>query len=234
MREIAKKYLEKDLIMHLDMITAMSLDGTEILYANEDGVLLFDTFAETHFLSCTSEESGVKILKLVDKSFCFAIRESFMVDHIVEKFKFKHVKGYLQSGYLSKEKVNVGNTITFKNLDESYSSIMREHYTIARDEYIDIVLKERRVIGGFVDGVLIGFVGTHLEGSMGMLEIFPEYRRFGYGRILAGENLNRVIDGCQIPYCQVLKDNIPSINLQKQANFTISDREVIWLSRAKD
>ena len=105
MREIAKKYLEKDLIMHLDMINALSLNHVNVMYADDDGVLLYDTFAETHFLSCTSKESGMKILKLVEKSSCFTIREPFMVDFLVEKYKFNHVQGYLQSGYLSKEKI---------------------------------------------------------------------------------------------------------------------------------
>ena len=35
--------------------------------------------------------------------------------------------------------------------------------------------------GAFVDGQLAGFVGEHSEGSMGMLEIFPAYRRRGLG-----------------------------------------------------
>ena len=230
MREIAKKYLEKDLIIHLDMLNALSLKHVNVMYADVDGVLLFDTYAETHFLSCTSKDSGIKITKLVDESDCFAIREKFMVDFLVEKFKFNHVQGYLQSGYFSKEKVNVDNIVKIKVLDDNYFNIVRKNYNLGSDDYIHFVLKENNVLGGFVDGELIGFVGTHLEGSMGMLEVFPEFRRFGYGRQLSSAILNKVIDSGQIPYCQVLKDNIPSINLQKQGNFTISEKEVIWLS----
>ncbi|MFQ9917932.1 MAG: GNAT family N-acetyltransferase [Flavonifractor plautii] len=40
------------------------------------------------------------------------------------------------------------------------------------------------MLGAFVDGTLAGFAGFHGEGSIGLLEVLPAYRRRGLGEAL--------------------------------------------------
>ena len=40
------------------------------------------------------------------------------------------------------------------------------------------------MLGAFVDDMLAGFIGVHSEGSMGLLEVFPAYRRRGLASAL--------------------------------------------------
>ena len=42
------------------------------------------------------------------------------------------------------------------------------------------------MLGAFVDGTLAGFAGFHGEGSIGLLEVLPAYRRRGLGKRCSG------------------------------------------------
>ncbi|MFQ7452543.1 MAG: GNAT family N-acetyltransferase [Flavonifractor plautii] len=42
------------------------------------------------------------------------------------------------------------------------------------------------MLGAFVDGTLAGFAGFHGEGSIGLLEVLPAYRRRGLGKRRSG------------------------------------------------
>ena len=82
----------------------------------------------------------------------------------------------------------------------------------------------------FLNGILAGFIGTHHEGSMGMLEIFPEYRRLGLGYALESALIRRLMEQGAIPYCQVYEGNEASLRLQRKLGLTFSDEFVYWLS----
>ena len=83
--------------------------------------------------------------------------------------------------------------------------------------------------GAFVGGALAGFIGTHAEGSMGMLEIFPEYRRRGLGCALEAGLIRRLLERGEIPFCQVIEGNEASMRLQEKLGMTFSDEPVYWM-----
>jgi ribosomal protein S18 acetylase RimI-like enzyme len=43
------------------------------------------------------------------------------------------------------------------------------------------IIRRRELFIGLYNQEIIGFIGQHLEGSIGLLEIFPTYRGNGYG-----------------------------------------------------
>ena len=81
------------------------------------------------------------------------------------------------------------------------------------------------------DGVLAGFIGAHPEGSMGMLHIFPEYRRQHLGFALEAEQIRRFLEQGIIPFCQIASSNTASLALQKKLGMTFSDELIYWLFR---
>ena len=69
-----------------------------------------------------------------------------------------------------------------QSVEEVFSSltpVIEQH-----PEYVEDRLKAGVIFGAFVDGRLAGFVGEHHEGSMGMLEVVPEFRRRGIAQAL--------------------------------------------------
>ena len=85
--------------------------------------------------------------------------------------------------------------------------------------------------GAFVDGQLAGFVGEYSEGSMGMLEIFPAYRRRGLGYALECFQINRYLSQGRVPFDQVVVGNEKSMSLQKKVGMELSRDTVSWLAK---
>ena len=78
------------------------------------------------------------------------------------------------------------------------------------------------------EGNLVGFIGEHLEGSMGMLYIYPEHRRQGYAEALEKIGFAKNLEKGLIPFGQVETDNLPSYELQKKMGLTQADKLVYW------
>ena len=76
---------------------------------------------------------------------------------------------------------------------------------------------------------MVGFIGQHLEGSMGLLEVLPQYRKNGYGMELEQTMINYMLEKGLIPFCQVEVTNEKSLRLQKKLGLTISREQVYWL-----
>ena len=78
-------------------------------------------------------------------------------------------------------------------------------------------------------GEMVGFVGKHLEGTMGILEILPKHRRKGYGTELEKFMINHVLEKGITPFCQVESGNEKSFKLQLKLGLKESSKRVYWL-----
>ena len=64
---------------------------------------------------------------------------------------------------------------------------------------------------------------------MGMLHVFPEYRRKGYAEALESLLANKYIEQGRIPYGHVVVGNDASMALQKKLGFQVADEKIYWL-----
>lgn len=78
---------------------------------------------------------------------------------------------------------------------------------------------------------MVGFIDEHLEGSMGLLYIFPEYRRRGFGAELQTHYIVKAMEDGYIPFGQVEKGNLNSLKLQQKIGMTRSDNLIVWMWR---
>ncbi|MGN1204663.1 MAG: GNAT family N-acetyltransferase, partial [Lachnospiraceae bacterium] len=76
-----------------------------------------------------------------------------------------------------------------------------------------------------------GFCGEHAEGSMGMLFIFPQYRKMGYASQIESFLINATIQKGYTPYCQIFSDNEASIMLQKKLCLYPAKGNIRWFVR---
>ena len=83
--------------------------------------------------------------------------------------------------------------------------------------------------GLFEDGKLAGFIGTHSEGSMGILEVFPEHRRKGYGMMLESYLIRWHLERGWTPFGHVIDGNEASVRLQQKAGMEKGDLPAIWV-----
>lgn len=114
-------------------------------------------------------------------------------------------------------------------LDISYIDVIEGVYKLAgRDELLSD-LSSGMVTGLFDGNVLLGFIGFHPEGSMGMLHVFEEHRKKGYGELLEKLDINRALDMGIVPYCHVFFSNRASLSLQEKLGLERGGRPVWWL-----
>jgi len=81
-------------------------------------------------------------------------------------------------------------------------------------------------------GTLVGFIGSHEEGSMGMLEVFPQYRRRGIGEYLTLAYASRLLAKGRVPWSQVIAGNDASLAMQLKWGFTVAPERIAWLHPA--
>ena len=116
-------------------------------------------------------------------------------------------------------------------LTTAHAATVRERY--AHPEYLapgqlEDLLARGLVLGGFERGRLVGFVGEHPEGSMGMLEVFEEARGQGWGRALSAAKVRQVLAAGRVPWAQVWPDNAASLALVRSMGFEVLNAERMW------
>ena len=95
--------------------------------------------------------------------------------------------------------------------------------------YIENRLKSNAMLGAFMNNDLCGFIGNHAEGSIGMLEVFPEYMEKDIGSALQIAATNAALADKRYPYGQVVETNLASTALQRKLGFELSKDKVYWL-----
>ena len=116
-------------------------------------------------------------------------------------------------------------------LTSAYAGVIREHYS--HPEYLapgelEELLDAGAFLGGFEDGRIVGFVGEHADGSMGMLEVFEGSRRRGWGTELAAAKVARTLDAGNVPWAAVWPDNEASLALERSMGFEVAPADGLW------
>ncbi len=115
-----------------------------------------------------------------------------------------------------------------RQLDLSHLDYVKEHYNSSEEH-----LKERLIAGAmygaFDEDRLIGFVGMHEEGSMGMLFVEEEYRRKNIAVSLESFMINLQLTNGVTPYCHIIEGNEASLRLQEKLGLYFSDIPLWWM-----
>jgi ribosomal protein S18 acetylase RimI-like enzyme len=78
-------------------------------------------------------------------------------------------------------------------------------------------------------GRTFGFIGRHQDGSMGMMEVLPKYRRQGWGERLERALIKMILNEGELPYGHVIVGNEASAKLQDKLGFMRCKKVVTWL-----
>lgn len=121
--------------------------------------------------------------------------------------------------------------LTVRTATERDLPLLTEHYHLLSPDDLQTVVQRGAVLLGYEGDRLIGFIGEHLEGSMGLLFVLPEYRHRGFGTALEHHQIARMLEQGIVPFGQVAADNRASLLLQKKLGMTQSDHVMVWMWR---
>jgi GNAT superfamily N-acetyltransferase len=229
MKSRAIEYLNKDTLLYMGMIEPINRNTAKVLYASTDGVLLKEQDSGAYMLAVENYEKGVQLIDSLTECKLLVLHQKYMVDYAKNKFDLNRTQYCFQAVYTSKDSIEIEQNLHIKKLEVNQLEVISEHYKMLAKNDVEKLLKEGKLYGGYKAGNLVGFVGNHFEGSIGLLEVFPKYRKLGYGSALESFMINNNLKEGFTPFVQILEDNIKSIALQKKLGLQVSRDTLIWV-----
>lgn len=218
----------------IDFIEPMRLKMTDVLYQDRDGLVMIEKSSRAVMASMKCEERFRELFVKwhLDCYDMFVVKQKSLVNLLVNEYYKTYQFPCYQASYHQKESIELvmPDDVHIRLLDQSYAPIVHAFYHQVDDlAYIESRIERQQLWGLFEKEHLAGFIGMHNEGSMGLLEIIPSYRRRGYGYLLEGYLINELYHQGKIPFCQVVVGNEASLALQKKLKMDISSRFSYWL-----
>ncbi len=215
---------------HFALINYVINNGGEILYAEKDGVLAL--YKGIYALFGTSGQGLTKALSLVENASCFVCSSSEEGDAVLKNFKnIKKKKACYQILYREPFGVEIPEDTTVKELPPTDENIdfVTSTYTLgfARED-IKRLMQDFTFYATYTNGELSGYIGRHDEGSIGLLEIMPKFRRKGLGAFLVDYSVKMVNEQGDIAYCNIEVNNEKSLKMHLKMNFIPSNKFVYW------
>jgi len=224
----ALNYLNRNILLNIGIIEPINRKSADIIYAEKDGVLIFERESQSYLISVDNFDIGKKLLDSITDIKLLAVHQNFMAEYVEQHYNFTNKLECYQAVYLNKDIGIENNSMQIKTLTHKDETVINHHYKSLTTEELNKLLDKKKLLGGYINNQLIGFIGNHLEGSMGILEIFPEFRRKGYAYILESYLIKSMLNKGLVPFAQIEVSNIKSIELHKKLNFNISNESLFW------
>ena len=228
--------LMKDQALGADILEAVRRDTADIIYDSEN-VLLVKIKDSSVFFHIGGGEEGRESLKLVfpdEDGFSLVVAHDLEIrEYLMNEMGYINDRGCYQAVYEG-GRIPVDSQLTFhKPLEEDFEKF-RSTYGIGNDEMKRELFDSPDFFGTYITDdegreKMVGYVGEHLEGSIGMLYVFPEFRKRGYAYEMQAFMLNRAIDKGAIPFGQIYEDNEASLALSHKMGLTFSRSLLYWL-----
>ncbi|MBQ7077280.1 MAG: GNAT family N-acetyltransferase [Lachnospiraceae bacterium] len=224
--------------MNLNSIENLGIErvlkrGTgEIIYRDNDAILVRDKVSKALLFACDDTKKGLSILDNYINEDCnlLMVSDYDLGKSAFGRYGFEDMIECYQVAYYG-EKPKEDTTISFRVADISDIGMLLENYDMISPDELREVVERGNIILGYHDNTLIGFIGEHLEGSMGILYVFPEYRKKGFATALQKHMIAVTMEKSFIPFGQVEKDNGASLRLQKKLGMVCSENLITWMWR---
>ncbi|MDD4642011.1 MAG: GNAT family N-acetyltransferase [Erysipelotrichaceae bacterium] len=227
-KEQALAYLSKDYLGNIDMIEPIRTDQVELIYVDDQTVFLKEKRSGVYMINAEDLTQANKVVLLAEDIQSIRTNLKQQLDFLQEKFNLNELFLCKQCVYQNKKPLPLETKLDIKALDLSYFDIISANYDLITKEDLKTHLKNQDLFGGFIDDQLVGFIGTHLEGSIGLLYVFNKYRKRGYASDLEAFMINHQLANNLVPFAQVKLNNFGSFAVQRKLKMTIVDKTICW------
>lgn len=249
-----KEWMMGQKLLHMDMIELINRGRAELLFCGDREILLQDVITGIDFYTNLKdgEEPWEAAKRLEQEVFagmpCCPARIVFHQKEIAEAaaegLSLHIALTCTQAVLTRREKLPVRGLyrpdgqpmesgscqgLTIRPLGQEHGAMAEEQYHSYDGEgYIRERIAKKAMYGAFFGEELAGFVGFHAEGSIGMLEVFPQYRRRHIGKALETFILNKALEMGHIPYGQMAVGNQASKALQQSLGLYMAKGQLVW------
>ena len=230
----ALKYLNEEMMANIAMIEAIHRDNAEILSAERGAVLLREKNSGAYMLYAKEFEPGEVLLRLLlerENLRELSVTRADLCRRAEELLGLRLDFEYYHVAYLENKAPEPAGRLEIRTPPEELADVIADHYEYLDREQVIAHIRREHLFGGFIGDKLVGFIGEHPEGSIGILEVLPEYRRHGYAYDLESFMIDRHFNQGKIPFAQIFTDNEKSLSLQRKLGMTQAEQSCFWLSR---
>ncbi len=235
LQNVALAFCAKNPLLYIDISECVK-GGGNILYASERAVFVEHTQSGILMLAAETEAEAERALaalepnSFISGSRWLVAREGAARNTVYRLLKVSRETVCFQIAYLGREPLAVKGELDFRRAERAEIEVIKQNYDLESPENLERLFLAGKIFCGFnADGEFVGFIGSHPEGSMGMLHIFPAFRRKGYAEELEKRLANRYLAEGRAPYGHVIVDNLASLALQKKLGMKEADGKVCWL-----
>lgn len=227
-QEKALNWLSRDPALYVSMTEPIRRGMTQKIVTSEQGVAII--LSDVTMVGAEDLSAALSLIKETGDFRQLTVAGGALAQEVSKALGLELTCLCRQCVYWGKELLPVHEDI--RPLDMTYFQEILDGYHLFHDpDYIRERIEARVFYGVFVEDTLAGFVGEHTEGSMGMLEIFPAYRRRGLGYALECFEINRCLTRGWVPFDQVVVGNENSMSLQRKVGMELSGDTVSWLAK---
>lgn len=203
--------------------------GTARVVALKDGALLaYDPTFKGHMLCWDDEAQALALLR------GFQSEDLLMLEYATLKDEAQAFHGFTGGmvaygcAYLHKQPLPVKKPVRLELLGPEDLAMVAAHNREAGEELLSYALKEGRLYAGRDGQTLVGFIGFHEEGSLGMLYVVEGQRRRGYAAAMEALLVNRLLLEGKRVFGQIRVGNEASLSLHRGMGYTIADAPGSW------
>lgn len=224
--------------MNIDKIEYLGLDrvmrrgSAEVIVDEDDTLFIKDQVSGAYMLACNNKEDGLRLLDLYggEDFDLLMVSDEALGQEAFKRYNFSERIDCYQVAYYG-EKPSPDERISVRIADEHDLPMLIENYRMISPEELEKVVTRKSILLGYSKNQLVGFIGEHLEGSMGILYVFPEYRHKGFGSALQTHLIAKTMEEGYVPFGQVEKENYASLCLQKKLGMSRSEKMIAWMWR---
>lgn len=229
MKKRALDYLMRNERQNIPAIEAL-WRGAQVALCENGGVVLYEPHNNIYFVS-VGDNALLAGLSWHDDAEAIALREH-NIDEMAKILRAKLVRVCRQMVFAGDPPVcKPVEGLEVKPLGPRHIDFLCAHYSMGLErDYLLERLESGNVFGAYLYGELSGFVGRHLEGSIGMLEVLPDSKRRGVGTALACFMIRRILAAGGTPYAHIIANNEASIAmLGRIEGAHVLDERVAWI-----
>ena len=232
-------YLEQDKTIRIDMIEAIRRRTGTVVYAEPDAVLLWVPPGFYQLVGDTVEACERALDAVSNEFFAFVAHNEASREAVQKRYpQLNSCNPCWQAYRLNGEPLPVPDVCEIRPFPADQLPFLASVYDPGADpEDNRECVEHGDVLAAYRDGEIAGFIGFHEDGSGGMLEVLPKFRRLGIGSALEIALHNLALSRGWTPYGQIRVGNEASLKLQESLGMVISDPAgsiLYWIYREDD
>ncbi len=215
----------------VDMTESLRRGAGRLICDGDEGALVLST--DGTFLLSDMQDGALLCEKIC--ALCPAVPQLFTVKSddaaaaLMREFSLHELMRCTQWVY-EKSEPPCPVTADIRPLTQEHAALAASVYHDGGGTYIRDRIENGALWGVFEGNELAGFAGFHDDGSMGMLEILPPFRRRGYAAQLEAFLIAAALSDGRTPYCHVVDGNEASLRLQQKMGLICTRLPAIWVN----